>query len=69
VTDLKLAPEMPDTHHQYVAFYHINTDDPDAALKGMVERVEAGVIGLSDAMAPDFLAYCYVAASPLVVSD
>lgn len=69
LTDLKLDPQMPDASHEYVAFYHINTDNPEAALQGMVERVEAGVIGLSEAMAPNFLAYCYEAASPLVVSE
>ncbi|MFA7556111.1 MAG: hypothetical protein WCY88_17850 [Spongiibacteraceae bacterium] len=68
LTDLKLDDAMPDASHQYVAFYHLHTDDPDAALKGMVARVEAGVIGLSDTMAPDFLAYCYAAASPLMES-
>lgn len=68
LTDLKLDEAMPNPHHQYVAFYHLLTNDPDAALKGMVARVEAGTIGLSDAMAPDFLAYCYQAASPLMES-
>ena len=69
LTDLKLDDAMPDPAHQYVAFYHLLTEDPDAALKGMVARVEAGTIGLSDAMDPGFLAYCYAAASPLEVSD
>ena len=56
---------MPDASHPYVAFYHMQTDDPQGALDEMKRRVEAGIIGLSEAMAPDFLAYCYEAASTL----
>lgn len=66
LTNMKLADEMPDASHPYVAMYYMNTDDPQKALDDMKARVGAGIIGLSDAMAQDFLAYCYEAASPLV---
>lgn len=68
LTGHKLDEAMPDIAHQYVAFYFMETDDPETALNDMKKRVEAGIIGLTDAMAPDFLAYCYEAASPLVKS-
>lgn len=66
LTDLKLDDAMPDVGHQYAAFYFMETDDPEAALNDLKNRVETGVIGLCDAMAPDFLAYCYEGASPVV---
>jgi hypothetical protein len=66
LTGFKLDDAMPDPSHQYVAFYYMKTDDPERELNAMKERVEAGIIGLTEAMAPDFLAYCYEAASPLV---
>lgn len=66
LTEHKLDAAMPNPLHQYVAFYHMETDDPEKALDDMKKRVETGVIGLTDAMAPDFLAYCYSAASPMV---
>jgi len=69
LTGFKLDDAMPDVPHQYVAFYYMETNDPEAALNDMKARVEAGIIGLTDAMGPDFLAYCYEAASELVVSD
>lgn len=65
LTGFKLDDAMPDPSHPYVAFYHMETDDPEKALNDMKARVEAGVIGLTDAMELDFLAYCYEAASPL----
>lgn len=65
LTDMKLADEMPDAAHPYVAFYYMQTDTPKQALDEMKQRVEAGIIALTDAMAPNFLAYCYEAASPL----
>lgn len=66
LTDFKLDAAMPDPSHQYVAFYNMVTDDPEQALNDMKARVEAGIIGLTEAMAPDFLAFCYAAASPMV---
>lgn len=66
LTDFKLDDAMPPQSHQYVAFYYMRTDDPKKALDDMKTRVEEGIIGLTDAMAEDFLAYCYEAASPLV---
>jgi hypothetical protein len=69
LTDYKLDEAMPDVGHQYVAFYYMETDDPETALNDMKTRVETGVIGLTEAMAPDFLAYCYEVASPLEVSN
>jgi hypothetical protein len=66
LTDMKLDEAMPDVAHQYVAFYYMETEDPKAALSDLKNRVETGVIGLTEAMAPDFLAYCYAVASPLV---
>lgn len=69
LTEFKLDEAMPDPSHQYVAFYNMVTDNPEQALNEMKARVEAGVIGLTDAMAPDFLAFCYGAASALVVEQ
>lgn len=66
LTDMKLDEGMPDASHPYVAFYYLQTDDPQKALDGMKERVQSGVIAMTDAMAPDFLAFCYEAESPLV---
>lgn len=65
LTEFKLDAAMPDVSHQYVAFYFMRTDNPEKALDDMKTRVETGVIGLTDAMQPDFLAYCYEAASPM----
>jgi len=65
LTKFKLDDAMPDASHPYVAFYHMETDDPEQTLNDMKQRVEAGVIGLTEAMGPDFLAYCYEAASPV----
>lgn len=69
LTDFKLDPAMPDPSHPYVAFYYMETEDPEAALNDMRARVEAGIIGLTDAMEQDFLAYCYSAASPLAQQE
>lgn len=66
LTDFKLDAAMPDVAHQYAAVYFMETDDPEAALIDLKTRVETGVIGLTEAMQPDFLAYCYAVASPLV---
>ncbi|MEA3300939.1 MAG: DUF4286 family protein [Pseudomonadota bacterium] len=64
LTDFKLDDAMPNPAHRYVAFYNMVTDDPEQALNDMKERVNQGIIGLTDAMAPDFLAFCYAAACP-----
>jgi hypothetical protein len=66
LTDFKLDAAMPDVSHQYAAFYYMETDDPEAALSDLKNRVETGAIGLCEAMATDFLAYCYVGESPVV---
>ena len=69
LTDFKLDADMPDVGHQYAALYYMETDDPEAALSDLKNRVETGVIGLTEAMQPDFLAYCYEVASPLVAVE
>ena len=61
----KLDDVTPDPDYRYVAFYTIHSEDPQAALDDLRTRVETGVIGLSEAMDPNFLAYCYEAASEI----
>lgn len=65
LSDVKLDEAMPEPPHRYVAFYNMKTDNPEAALTDLRTRVETGLIGLSESMDPNFMAYCYEAASEL----
>lgn len=69
LAEFSLDPTAAPPAYRYIALYTLASDDPQAVLDDMRGQVETGRIALTEAMQPDFLAYCYEAASPQVNAE